>query len=155
MTDTITQPLALQLERTIAGTREEVFDAWTNPEVLRRWWAAGPDWSTPVAEVDLQVGGRYRLTMRDSEGAEHTVAGVYTEIDRPARLSYTWAWDPAPEGDEWQGETLVTVEFREAGAQTTVQLTHSGFATEHVRDMHAHGWEACVGSLERAVFAAS
>jgi uncharacterized protein YndB with AHSA1/START domain len=75
---------ALQLERRFDASPEAVFDAWTNPDVLRRWWAAGPDWETPVAEVDLRAGGRYRLTMRDpAAGAEHTVGGEYIEVRRP------------------------------------------------------------------------
>ena len=54
----------LRIERTFAATSEEVFDAWTSPEVLRRWLHPAPDWATPVAEVDLRVGGKVRVVMR-------------------------------------------------------------------------------------------
>ena len=60
------------MERRFDAAPEAVFDAWTNPEVLRRWWAAAPDWETPAAEVDLRPGGRYRLTMRDRQPAPST-----------------------------------------------------------------------------------
>ena len=70
--------------------------------VLRRWWAAGPDWGTPLAEVDLRPGGRYRLSMREPGGAVHTVGGEYLEVRRPERLVYTWAWEDEP-GDESGG----------------------------------------------------
>jgi uncharacterized protein YndB with AHSA1/START domain len=81
----------LRLERTFAAPREEVFRAWTEPEVLRRWWAAAPTWECPVAETDVRVGGRYRLTMRDPDsGKEHTVGGEYVAVESPQRLVYTW-----------------------------------------------------------------
>ena len=89
MTDTTTAT-ALRMERTFDASRDAVFDAWTNPEVLRRWWAVGPDWETPLAVVDLREGGAYRLTMRDpGSGMEHTVGGTFREVRRPERLVYT------------------------------------------------------------------
>ncbi len=53
--------------RTIDAPRERVFQAWTDPTHLLRWWAAEPGWATPIAEVDLRVGGRYRLGMQNPE----------------------------------------------------------------------------------------
>ena len=59
----IGQEIALELSHRFAAPREKVFEAWTDPEVLRRWWAAAPTWDTPLAEVDLREGGSYRLSM--------------------------------------------------------------------------------------------
>jgi uncharacterized protein YndB with AHSA1/START domain len=70
----IGQELALTLEHRYAAPRERVFDAWTNPEVLERWWAAMPTWDTPLAQVDAREGGRYRLSMRTDQGDVHTVS---------------------------------------------------------------------------------
>jgi uncharacterized protein YndB with AHSA1/START domain len=68
---------ALRLECSFDATPEAVFDAWVNPEVLRRWWAAGPDWETPSAEVDLRPGGRYRRGTRDpAPGASRVHVGL-------------------------------------------------------------------------------
>ena len=142
----------LRLERTFDAPREEVFDAWTNPEVLKRWWAVGLDWETPLAEVDLREGGRYRLTMRTPTGESHTVGGEYSEISRPERLVYTWAWEAEEANQVGTDETLVTVEFAEEDGGTRVVLTHSGFPSADSRDRHAHGWNGCLDNLER-VFA--
>jgi len=71
--DTMLSDTSLRIERSFDATPEEVFDAWTSPEVLRRWWAAHPQGSTPVAEVDLRAGGRYRLSMESPDGTRHTV----------------------------------------------------------------------------------
>jgi uncharacterized protein YndB with AHSA1/START domain len=135
------------MERRFSAPPDAVFDAWTNPDVLQRWWAAAPGWETPLAEVDLRPGGRYRLTMRDPQtGAEHTVGGEYIEVRRPDRLIYTWAWEPAG------GSSRVTVDFRADGDGTRVELSHSELSSEESRAQHEHGWNACFDNLER-VFA--
>ena len=98
----------LRLTRRFNAPRERVFDAWTDPELLRRWWAAGPDWDTPEAEVDLRPGGRYRLSMRNPQSGDvHTVGGEYTEISRPARLAYTWQWEDMPGAELLRGARRV------------------------------------------------
>ena len=137
----------LRMERRFSAPPDAVFDAWTNPDLLQRWWAAGPGWATPLAEVDLRPGGRYRLTMRDPQaGGEYTVGGEYIEVRRPDRLIYTWAWEPAGESSR------VTVDFRADGDGTRVELTHSELTSEESRAQHEHGWNACFDNLER-VFA--
>jgi uncharacterized protein YndB with AHSA1/START domain len=142
----------LRLERIFDAPREAVFDAWTSPDVLRRWWAAGSDWTTPVAETDLRVGGRYRLSMQDPAApAPYTVTGEYVEVSRPQRLAYTWSWEDDPPEQAGSRDTLVTVEFHEHGARTRVVLTHSGFAGAPVTARHEHGWHAVMENLERRV----
>src|SRR4029077_19692132 len=104
-----------RLERTFPATPEEVFDAWTNPEVLERWWAAHPTWTSPGCEVDLRVGGRYLLRMGDEEtGKVHAVGGESREVVRPNLLVYTWCWQGT--GGPHPGHvSLVSVEFRADG----------------------------------------
>lgn len=147
-----TKPPILTMERTFAASRERVFAAWSDPEVMRRWWGAGPDWTSPWVEIDLRPGGRYRLAMTDpGADAEYTVGGEYVEVVPPERLVYTWAWETpgSPTGDL---QTLVTVEFIDAGGATTVRLTHTGFTDAHGRDRHATGWELCMDNLATRVF---
>lgn len=68
----------LTIERTFAAPKERVFEAWSNPEVLRRWWGAGPDWTSSAVEIELRPGGRYRLSMTDpGAAAEYIVGGEY------------------------------------------------------------------------------
>ena len=59
----------------LRGCAEDVFDAWTSPEVMRRWLHCAPDWETPVAEVDLRVGGKVRVVMRRPDGTEGEARG--------------------------------------------------------------------------------
>jgi uncharacterized protein YndB with AHSA1/START domain len=140
---------SLTMERTFPAPPEAVYDAWTNPDVLRRWWAAGPDWTTPHVEVDLRVGGRYRLSMQGPDGeGPHTVGGEYTELRRPERLAYTWTWEGDPAEMSGSAGSLVTVDFHAQEGATRVVLTHTGFADEEVQAKHEHGWNACLDNLE-------
>lgn len=142
----------LRLERTYDASAEEVFDAWTNPEVLRRWWAADPTWRTPVADVDLRVGGAYRLSMEDPDaGTVHTVRGEYREVRPPERLVYSWCWE---EGGGRTGHvSTVTVDFVEEGERTTVVVEHSGLESPESREQHGHGWRGCLETLGTRIFA--
>jgi uncharacterized protein YndB with AHSA1/START domain len=143
-----------RLERSFAAPPVEVFDAWTNPAVLERWWAARPTWSSPGCEVDLRVGGRYRLRMRDDQSEEvHVVGGEYLEVDRPRRLVYTWCWED-DEGLHPGHVSVVSVDFRPAGngEGTTLVLEHSGLASEESLRGHGAGWQGCLESLARRIF---
>ena len=134
----------LRIERTFAAPAQAVFDAWTSAEVLRRWWPAGPGWDTPVAEVDLRVGGRLRLVMRAPDGAEFGGEGRYVEIDRPRRLAFTWRWD-GPMLDTGAQLVQVTVTGNEDGT-TTVLLVNRGIP-EADRKSHREGWDASFDNL--------
>ena len=136
----------LEIRRTFAASRERVFDAWTRAEELRKWFAPGP-LTTAVAESDLRVGGKYRITMRGPDGKEHTVRGVYQIIDPPRRLVYTWKWDDKPSA----GESTVTVEFNEQGRSTEVVLRHEGLPSDKEVAEHTHGWNGCFEKLEKAL----
>ena len=116
----------LTITRTFAAPREKVFKAWTDPQELKKWWAAGPGFTTPFAEVDLRVGGRYRLAMKPpDQDVVRVVGGVYREVRPPERLIYTWAWEGSG-----GPETVVTVTFTTAAA--TPKLSWS---TSHSRTL--------------------
>jgi uncharacterized protein YndB with AHSA1/START domain len=138
--------LVLRMERTFNATAQAVFDAWTSTEVLRRWWPAGPDWDTPVAEVDVRVGGKLRLVMRNPDGQEFGGSGEFIEITQPQRLVFTWRWDGS------EGSQLVEVEFSERpDGTTTVVLTNTGLRDEESRRSHEQGWQASFDNLERVL----
>jgi uncharacterized protein YndB with AHSA1/START domain len=141
----------LRLERTMDAPAQDVFDAWTSPEVLRRWWAVDPSYRVPVAEVDLRVGGAYRLTMERPDGSTHTVQGEYREVSPPERLVFTWAW--VEEDGSIGHVSTVTVTFRGAGTRTTVVIEHAGLPTAESRERHSAGWTACLTNLAQRVFA--
>ena len=67
----------------------------------------------------------------------------------PERLVYTWTWETNPEEMRGSAGSLVTVLFTDEGGATNVEITHSGFAEEQIRDLHEHGWNACLANLEQ------
>ncbi len=132
----------LILRRSIAAPRERVFDAWTTPELMRQWFCPNDTFSVAIAEVDLRVGGKYRIGMEDRNHVVRIAKGTYREVDRPERLVFTWSWDHDPV------ETLVTLTFIDLGSATEITLKHEFLATVERRDDHAHGWTGCLLHLE-------
>jgi uncharacterized protein YndB with AHSA1/START domain len=138
----------LRIERTYRAPAEAVFDAWTSEEVIRRWWRTERGYETSEAEVDLRVGGAVRVVMRDPETeAEYGGGGLYTEIDRPNRLAFTWLWD------EETRRTLIEIDFEETDGVTLVRFTHSGLWNEEAVRSHEEGWGSAFDNLERALAA--
>jgi len=139
--------LAITLRRTIPARRGEVFRAWTDPAELKRWWAR-PGFTVVDAQVDLRIGGGFRIDTRPDVGNVFSVFGTYREVRPPERLVYTWAW----QGTRMDGiETLVTVDFREAGQDTEVLLTHEGFDTQGDHTAHRDAWIGCFDRLSQAI----
>ena len=139
----------VRIERAYAAPAEDVFDAWTSPEVMRRWFHCAPDWATPAAEVDLRVGGRFRVVMRKPDGTEAGAQGEYTLIERPHRLEMTWSFDDDP-----SNEQLIELSFSESDGSTTVVLVNRGISTDERRDAQDWGWRGCLDQLERALVGA-
>lgn len=136
----------LRIERTFAAPADEVFDAWTSPEVMRRWFHCFEDWETPEAEVDLRVGGKVRVVMRRPDGQEAGMGGEYTLIDRPHRLVMTWTFDDYP-----ANEQLIELTFSESEGSTTVLMINSRISTDERRESQDMGWYGCFTELQRAL----
>jgi uncharacterized protein YndB with AHSA1/START domain len=116
--------------RTFDAPREMVFDAWTKPELIRRWLGSFGGWKFEVCEVDLRVGGKYRYVWRHPDGQKLAMGGVYQEVTRPARLVATELFD-----DPWYGGggAVDTTTFVESGGKTTVTSTIL-YSSKEVRD---------------------
>jgi uncharacterized protein YndB with AHSA1/START domain len=141
------QAHVLRIERSFDAPVERVFEAWTSEEVLRRWLHGMRGWETPVAEVDLRVGGRIRIVMRDpAEGEEAGATGEYRVVEPPHRLVFTWVWDDQPERPQ-----LIELEFSERGGATTVLMTNSSIPTEERLESQHRGWSVCFDNLERVL----
>ena len=114
------------LTRVFDAPRRLVFDAFTRPELLRRWF--GPrGWSLSVCEVDLRLGGAFRFVLRGPGGADLGMRGVYREIVPPERSVHTESFDDYP------GESVVTALWVEEGDKTTLTATVL-YASQEVRD---------------------
>ena len=137
---------SLTLDRHFNADREAVFRAWTDATALTHWFAPSNDFRTVVHELDVCVGGKYRIAMHEDDGI-HVVYGEYVHIDAPDSLVFTWAW----EHDEDAVQMLVTVELTEANGGTDMKLLHERLPSETARDLHNEGWTGCLARLEGAV----
>jgi len=121
LTVTLPSDLEIVMTRVFDAPRHLVFDAWTKPEHLKRWF--GPrGWTMPVCEIDLRPGGPWRFFMRKDDGSEMGMYGEYREVVPPERLVSTEFFEGA-EFEEMGGGTINTLTFEERGGQTTMTTT--------------------------------
>ncbi|MFH0344203.1 MAG: SRPBCC family protein [Chromatiales bacterium] len=143
----------LILTRIIDAPREKVFKAWTDPTLMKQWFAPLP-WTTPHVEVDLRPGGSNLVVMRGPDGNEFPNRGVYLEVVKNERLvvtdAYTKAWEPS----EKPFMTL-TLTFEDVGGKTkyTARIAHwSDADVEAHEQMGFHeGWAQCAEQLAALV----
>ena len=136
----------VRIERTFEAPAEAVFDAWTSPEVMRRWFHCTPGGDTPQAEVDLRIGGRVLVVMRGPDGTEVKAQGEFTVIDRPHRLVMDWTFDDDPSNRQ-----AIELTFSEADGSTTVTLINSGILGDDRREGQREGWDWCLTELKRSL----
>src|SRR5690348_12876694 len=104
------------IERGFEAPRQLVFDAYTKPELIRKWMLGPEGWTMPVCEVDLRVGGKYRYVWRNQNGMEMGMGGEYREIVIPQRIVSTEVFD-----ESWYpGEAIGTLTMGERDGRTHV-----------------------------------
>ncbi len=142
--DTLLTPSSLEMHYHFEASPDVLFRAWTEPDLLRQWFRVSPDYTTPIAEVDLRVGGQYRLGMRTPEGENIIAGGEYRELRSPEKLAFTWKWESAPFDSP---HTLVTLRFIKQGLGSEIILLHQHLQSEEDRDSHLDGWTGCFAQL--------
>ena len=139
MSDFESDETTLRLERLIASPPEILFALWTEPAQLIRWWA--PDGSeASVDALDTRPGGRWRTTLRRSDGSVLAMSGVYRIVEPPRRLAFTWAWEDASGARGHETEVMVSFEATPGG--TRLVLLQQRFETKQARDNHNIGWSS-------------
>jgi uncharacterized protein YndB with AHSA1/START domain len=136
------------VRRTIRAPVERVFDAWTRPEHLVRWWGPRPV-RCSGAEVDLRVGGRYRIGNQLPDGKILWIVGEFEQVRPPHKLVYTWQLEPGEPSSE-----RVTVRFEPRDGATEVIVVHERITRAEVRATHEQGWLGCFDGLEQFLAAA-
>jgi uncharacterized protein YndB with AHSA1/START domain len=143
----------LVLTRLIDAPREKLFRAWTDPELLKQWFAPQP-FTTPVAELDVRPGGANFIVMRGPDGSEMPNRGVYLEVVPNERLVFTNAYSKAWEPSEKPFMTVI-VTFENEGGKTryTALVRHWTVADREMHEkMGFHkGWGQCADQLEALV----
>lgn len=133
--------LRLRTSRLIPATPERLFEAWTSPEHLRKWWGPPGGYCTE-AIVNPVVGGSYLLSNTLADGSTVVISGRFTLVDAPRQLAYTWQVRPGPDRSE-----LVIVTFAASPGGTEVIVEHLQISDVRSRTEHAAGWNACIDRL--------
>lgn len=121
---------------------DRVFQAWTDPRNMSQWMGPGTV-TCESADIDLQIGGKYRLAMRTDDGVM-IAFGEYREIEADSKLVFTWQWEGGGYTD-----SLVTLIFTELQGQTRLQLVHRELPDASVAEHHGQGWAGSLTKLEQ------
>lgn len=134
-------PYEIEMRRQLPVTPQRAFAAWTDPDEMRQWW--GPRGVHCVAvELDLRVGGAYRIGNELPDKSVLWIDGVFEVVDIPNRLEYTWSTSRDGASIE-----RVSVRFEANDAGTEIVIRHSRIPTETLVDDHRHGWQGCLAGL--------
>lgn len=134
----------LVIERQFKTSPERLYEAWTNPEILQKWW--GPEGvTTPKLDLDVREGGNWTTTFHSEQMGERVVSGKYVTLEPPNRLVFTWGWvDNGTRGHE----TIVEIVLLRVGDSTLLTLTQNIFEETSDRDNHRFGWDSSFNKLE-------
>ncbi|MSO65793.1 MAG: SRPBCC domain-containing protein [Alphaproteobacteria bacterium] len=135
--------VSLVVRRTIRASAERLFELWTSPEHLRRWW--GPESVVcTAADVDLRPGGRYRIANKFPDGNVLWIVGEFERVSPPRELVFSWLIEGAAQAPE-----RVIVRFDPAGASIEVTVVHERVPDTATRQRHEAGWNGCLDGLAR------
>ena len=133
---------SLTIKRRLNASPAEVYEAWTDPELLLRWF--GPEnVVAQEAQIDPRVEGAYHVVMIENTGERHEVLGRYLEVVENERLVFSWSWITTPER-----VSRVTVTLKPDGDGTILTLLHEKLADDAAVRGHTHGWTGTMVKLE-------
>ena len=134
---------AVKIEMSFNAPLEKLWSLWTEPELVLQWFGSDPNGKGIKATMDIQPGGSYEITFKDSSGTGHTCMGKYIIVEKPNHLSFTWEWKSEP-----GVISTVTVSLS--------SMNNSGFMIFEHKDLgsaSAHnylvGWKATFSKLEK------
>jgi uncharacterized protein YndB with AHSA1/START domain len=141
------EELMLRLERVLPASQSRIFELHSEPDQWARWW--GPaGFTVSSIEVDLRVGGQYRILMQPPGGEAFALAGEFRRVDSPARLSYTFRWEQPDPDDQ---ETVVDLSLIAVGDATKITVEQGPFLTDARLALHTQGWTQTLERLHQLV----
>lgn len=137
------ETFTLQINRTIQAPVDVLFDAWLDPESIKKWMCPGDGVSVPNPKLEAKVGGQFDFTMSvGDQNLPHT--GEYKIIDRPKKLQFTWV-----SANTNQNDSLVTIDFKILSEnKTDLTLTHEFLPTKNSKEDHKGGWSRILECLD-------
>ena len=135
----------IRIERVFDAEIALVWKAWTEPNLIKRWFGSDPNGTVEEVEIDLRIGGSYKITFKDSDQSVHTCKGKFLSIMEHKLLKYSWEWESEP------GHiSELTISFYALGGKTKVVLEHKHL-NRASRHAYAEGWSGGLDKIERTL----
>lgn len=131
------------IETTIHESVEKVWEAWTEPSVIMKWFGSDPKGEVLSAKLDVRPGGSFEVTFKDFDQTEHTCNGIYNEIEKLCKLTFTWQWNSEP-----SVESFIVLLLTEEGKSTKMQFEHMNFGSGSKHN-YEKGWQSTFLKLEQ------
>lgn len=138
---------SLFIERRFEATPQEVWDAWTTPDLFVRWF--GPrDWPAVEVSQDVKRDGLWRAVLQSDSGEQLVAAGRYIKLDPPKHLCFTFRWESDNHEDGTGVETIVNVWLNQSGSGTHMKFEQRGLVSKESATGHTGGWNSTFDRLE-------
>ena len=134
---------ALFIETTIYVSIEKVWEAWTEPSVIMKWFGSDPNGEVLRAKLEVRPGGSFEVTFRDSDQTEHTCSGIYNEVKKLSKLAFSWHWKSEP-----GVESFIVLLLTEEGETTKMQFEHMNLGSGSKHN-YVKGWQSTFLKLEQ------
>lgn len=136
---------SITIAHTFNAPVNDVWQAWTDPEMVRRWWGSHPKGVVTSVALDVRRGGRFEISFQDPSGEQHTSYGEYLRVEAITELDFTWSWR-----NEQNPPSLVTVIFAADGSGTRMRFVHGQLRGGSAHD-YAQGWRRTFAKLDRVL----
>jgi uncharacterized protein YndB with AHSA1/START domain len=138
-----TNQASIVVESIIHASPQQVWKAWTDPNLLKHWFGSDPNGKVLSAKLDPKPAGNFEVTFCDGDGTEHTCSGTYREVEEYTRLSFTWRWKSEP-----GVESFIILSLVPQGYSTHLKLEHINPGTGSDHD-YIKGWQSTFAKLEK------
>ena|SRR5438552_2281126 len=137
----------ISIKTKLSAPVEEAWRAWTEPLLIMKWFGSDPDGIVLNAALDVRPGGHFEITFKDSNGTQHTCSGIYEDVQKYNKLSFTWKWKSEP-----GVQSFVTVLLSPENNVTLMQFEHAhiGYGSAH---NYLQGWKNTFLKLEHILTA--
>lgn len=138
----------LVIERIFDAEVELLWKTWTEPEYISQWFGSDINGTVQSVDIDLKIGGKYRIQFSDSDQSLHTCRGEYLNIEYLKNLQMSWEWE-----SELNQITVLNIDFKAMNDKTKITLTHSNLIFDTIHN-YEYGWNGALDKIKNKIIEA-
>ncbi|MFN8412355.1 MAG: SRPBCC family protein [Anaerolineales bacterium] len=135
----------IQIIHKFSQPPSKLWQAWTDPSIVKKWFGSDPEGTVLEAQLDVRLGGSFKVHFANSNGSEFTAKGNYNVVELNKKLEFTWSWEDRPEVVEF-----VSVEFQPETDGTLMYFEHHNIDINSAHN-YSEGWRSTFTKLEKAI----